>query len=153
MVTGFLTERHFAGIRVGWGMTLLCALLVCANGAEVVITSDPPGSVISAGGKELGITPLTLDLPGGQPVEITSRFGPLVPLAQTLTPDDGQLIACQFKHEYGTLVVTCERTDAALLIDGTGYGHPPAVVLVSPGRHKLWKWIFPEGVRRRPRRA
>ena len=119
-------------------MTLLCALLVCANGAEVVITSDPPGSVISAGGKELGITPLTLDLPSGQPVEITSRFGPLGPLTQTLTPSEGQIVAYQFKHEYGTLVVTCERIDAALVIDGTGYGHPPAVILVSPGRHKLF---------------
>jgi PEGA domain len=67
-----------------------------------------------------------------------SRFGPLGPVTHTLTPDDGQLIAYQFKHEYGTVVVTCERTDAALLIDGTDYGHPPAVVLVSPGRHKLF---------------
>jgi len=119
-------------------MTLLCALIVCAHGAEVVITSDPPGSVISTGGKELGITPLTLDLPSGQPVEMTSRFGPLGALTQTLTPTEGQIVAYQFKHEYGTLVVTCERIDAALVIDGAGYGHPPAVVLVSPGRHKLF---------------
>jgi hypothetical protein len=119
-------------------MAVLCALIVCANSAEVVITSDPPGSVISAGGKELGITPLTLDLPSGQPVEITSRFGPLGPLTQTLTPSEGQIAAYQFKHAYGTLVVTCECTDAALVIDGTGYGHPPAVVLISPGRHKLF---------------
>jgi PEGA domain len=138
MVTDFLTERHFAGIRLGLGLILAWELLVGANGAEVVITSDPPGSVISAGGKELGITPLTLDLPSGQPLEITSHFGPLGPVMHTVTPEDGQLIACQFKHEYGTLVVTCERIDAALVIDGTGYGHAPAVVLVSPGRHKLF---------------
>ena len=138
MVTDFTTKRGLDSTGLGWGMTLLCALIVCANGAQVVITSDPPGSVISADGKELGITPLTLDLQGGQPVEITSRFGPLSPVTHTLTPDDGQLIAYQFKHEYGTVVVTCERTDATLLIDGTGYGHPPAVVLVSPGKHKLF---------------
>ena len=35
-------------------------------------------------------------------------------------------------------MVTCDRVDAALVIDGTGYGHPPAVVLVSPGNHKLF---------------
>ena len=138
MVTGFRTKRDLGSTGLGWGMTLLCALIVCANGAEVVITSDPPGSVISAGGKELGITPLTLDLPSGQPVEMTSRFGPLEPLTQTVTPSEGQIVAYQFKHAYGTLVVTCERTDAALVIDGTGYGHAPAVVLVSPGRHKLF---------------
>jgi hypothetical protein len=138
MVTGFHTKRDLGSTGLRWAITLLWALLVGANGAEVVITSDPPGSVISAGGKELGITPLTLDLPGGQPVEMTSRFGPLGPLTQTLTPSDDQIVAYQFKHEYGTLVVTCERIDAALVIDGTGYGHPPAVVLVSPGRHKLF---------------
>jgi hypothetical protein len=138
MVTDFPTKRDLGSTGLRWGITLLCALIVCANGAEVVITSDPPGSVISAGGKELGITPLTLDLPSGPPVEITSRFGPLEPLTQTLTPSDGQIVAYQFKHQYGTLVVTCERIDAALVIDGTGYGHPPAVVLVSPGKHKLF---------------
>jgi hypothetical protein len=138
MVTGFHTRRYLGWTRLGWGMILAWAMSAVAHGAEVVITSDPPGSVISAGGKELGITPLTLDLPGGQPAEITSRFGPLGPVTQTLTPSDGQIVAYHFKHEYGTLVVTCERIDAALVIDGTGYGHPPAVVLVSPGRHKLF---------------
>ncbi len=138
MVTGFHTKRHFTRVRLGLGLILAWALLVGANAAEVVVTSDPPGSVISAGGKELGITPLTLDLPSGQPAEITSRFGPLGSLTQTLTPSDGQIVAYQFKHEYGTLVVTCERTDAALVIDGIGYGHPPAVVLVAPGRHELF---------------
>jgi len=138
MVTRSLREKHFAEVRLGLGLILAWALLVGADGAEVVITSDPPGSVISAGGKELGITPLTLDLPSGQPVEMTSRFGPLGALTQTQTPSDGQIVAYQFKHEYGTLVVTCERIDAALVIDGTGYGHAPAVVLVSPGRHKLF---------------
>jgi PEGA domain len=138
MVTDFTTKRGLGWTRLGCGMILAWAMSAVAHGAEVVITSDPPGSVISAGGKELGITPLTLDLPGGQPVEISSRFGPLGPLTQTLTPIEGQIVAYQFKHEYGTLVVMCERTDAALVIDATGYGHPPAVVLLSPGRHKLF---------------
>src|SRR5260221_4180910 len=108
MVTGFHTKRDLGSTGLRWGITLLCALLVGANGADVVITSDPPGSVISAGGKELGITPLTLDLPSGQPVEITSRFGPLGPFTPTLTPQDGEFIAYQFKPDYGALVVTCD---------------------------------------------
>src|SRR5580693_7637128 len=128
MVTDFPTKRVLGSTGLGWGTILVWALLTVANAAEVVITSDPPGSVIWVGGKELGITPLTLDLPSGQPVEMTSRFGPLEPLTETLTPSEGQIVAYQFKHSYGTLVVTCERTDAALVIDGTGYGHAPAVV-------------------------
>jgi hypothetical protein len=117
---------------------MLFALLSIANSAEVVLTSDPPGAVISVAGKEAGVTPLTLDLPAGQPVEMASRFGPLGVLVHTLTPDESHVIAYQFKHEYGTIVVTCDRTDAELVIDGTGYGHPPAVVLMSPGNHKLF---------------
>jgi len=122
-----------------WALWIaLLAMLSIANGAEVLLTSDPPGAVISVAGKEVGMTPITLSLPAGQSVEVSSRFGPLGVLVHTLTPDDNQVIAHQFKHEYGTLVVTCDRTDAALVIDGTGYGHPPAVVLVSPGPHKLF---------------
>jgi PEGA domain len=120
---------------------LVCVLIVSANvsnAAPVLLTSDPPGSVISISGRDVGVTPLTLDLQAGQPVEVASRFGPLAVLAHTLTPEENQVTAYQFKHEYGTLVVTCDRTDAALVIDGTGYGHPPAVVLVSPGQHKLF---------------
>ena len=125
--------------RQFWALWIaLLAMLSIANGAEVLLTSDPPGAVISVAGKEVGMTPITLSLPAGQSVEVSSRFGPLGVLVHTLTPDDNQVIAHQFKHEYGTLVVTCDRTDAALVIDGTGYGHPPAVVLVSPGPHKLF---------------
>ena len=125
--------KHFCAFWIA-----LLGMLPVANSAEVVLTSDPPGAVISVAGKETGVTPLTLDLPAGQPIEIASRFGPLGALVHTLTPDENQVIAYQFKHEYGTIVITCDRTDAALMIDGTGYGHPPAVVLVSPGTHKLF---------------
>src|SRR5260370_34817105 len=92
MVTGFHTKRDLGSTGLRWGITLLCALLVGANGADVVITSDPPGSGISAGCRELGITPLTLDLRSRQPVEITSLFGPLGPLTPTLTRGDAHFI-------------------------------------------------------------
>jgi len=93
---------------------LVCVLIVSANvsnAASVLLTSDPPGSVISISGRDVGVTPLTLDLQAGQPVEVASRFGPLAVLAHTLTPEENQVTAYQFKHEYGTLVVTCDRTD------------------------------------------
>jgi PEGA domain len=136
-----MMKIHVRGLETKQFLALwiaLLAMLSIANGAEVLLTSDPPGAVISVAGKEVGMTPLTLSLPAGQPVEVTSRFGPLGALVHKLTSDDNQVIAHQFKHEYGTIVVTCDRTDAALVIDGTGYGNPPAVVLVSPGPHKLF---------------
>jgi hypothetical protein len=138
MVTEVVLNRnrgitHF--MRVG---LLVFALLAQSQAAEVLITSDPSGSLITSKGKELGVTPLTLQLPSGQPVEMTSRYEMLTPLTHTVTPQDGRVIAYQFNHRYATLVVSSERTDAALVIDGTGYGHPPASIIVPPGRHTLF---------------
>jgi hypothetical protein len=115
---------------------IIIAAATISKGGEVVLTSDPPGSTIFAGGKQLGTTPLTTDLPPG-PIEITSRFGVLAPVVQTLTPDDTQVAAFHFKHTYGTLIVSSDRTDAALTIDGADFGHPPALVFLAPGPHKI----------------
>jgi hypothetical protein len=102
-----------------------------------VLTSDPPGSTIFAGEKQLGITPLTTDLPPG-PIEVTSRFGVLAPVVQTITPDDAHVVAAHFKHSYGTLIVSSDRGDAALTIDGANFGRPPALVFLAPGQHKVF---------------
>jgi hypothetical protein len=122
-------------------LTLLLSVVIAAatisKGGQVVLTSDPPGSTIFAGGKQLGTTPLTADLPPG-PTEVTSRFGTLEPVVQTLTLDDAQVVAFRFKHSYGTLIVSSDRADATLAIDGTNFGHPPALVFLTPGTHKVF---------------
>src|SRR5258708_32394740 len=122
-------------------LTLLLSFVIAAatisKGGQVVLTSDPPGSMIFAGGKQLGYTPMTADLPPG-PIEVISRFGTLTPVVQTLTPDDAQVVSFHFKHSYGTLIVSSDRADAALTIDGTSFGHPPALVFLTPGTHKVF---------------
>src|SRR5467141_3931822 len=121
-------------------LTLLLSVVIAATiskGGQVALTSDPPGSTIFAGGKQLGTTPLTADLPPG-PIEIISRFGALAPVVQTLTPDDAQVVAFHFKHSYGTLIVSSDRADATLTIDGANFGHPPALVFLPPGTHKVF---------------
>jgi PEGA domain len=122
-------------------LTLLLSVVIAAatisKGDQVVLTSDPPGSSIFAGGKQLGTTPLTVDLSPG-PIEVSSRFGTLAPVVQTLTPDDAQVVAFHFKHSYGTLIVSSDRADAALTIDGANFGHPPALVFLTPGTHKVF---------------
>src|SRR5260221_14606261 len=90
-----------------------------------------------AGWKQLGYTPLTADLPPG-PIEVISRFGNLTPVVQTLTPDGAQVVAFHFKHSYGTLIVSSDRADAALTIDGTSFGHPPALVFLTPCFYKIF---------------
>jgi hypothetical protein len=107
------------------------------NGGQVVLTSDPPGAMIYAGEKQLGTTPLTADLPP-DPIELTSRFGVLPAVVQTLTPSQTEVLAYQFRHSYGTLIVSSDRTDASLTIDGSSFGHPPALVFLAPGTHKVF---------------
>jgi hypothetical protein len=106
------------------------------KGGRVELTSDPAGATIFVGGSELGTTPLTANLPLA-PVEITSRFATLVPVVQTLVPDAERVVSFHFKHAYGTLLASSDRTDAVLIVDGVDYGHPPAELFLAPGNHKL----------------
>jgi hypothetical protein len=48
------------------------------------------------------------------------------------------VVAYRFQHVYGTLIVESDRPDAALRIDGEDYGNVPRLLLLSPGRHKLF---------------
>jgi hypothetical protein len=70
--------------------------------------------------------------------DLLKRFGILAPVVETLTPDDAQVVAFHFKHSYGTLIVSSDRADAALTIDGTNFGHAPALVFLTPGTHKVF---------------
>jgi PEGA domain len=107
-----------------------------AKAGQVVLTSDPPGATITAAGKQLGITPMAVDLPNGA-VEITSHFGCLEPVAQTVNAEDGQVSAYNFKHSYGTLIIRSDSADANITIDGVSCGHGSALVFVTPGPHKI----------------
>jgi hypothetical protein len=80
---------------------------------------------------------LTADLPPG-PIEVTSLFGPLASVVQTLTPGEAHVVGFHFMHAYGTLIVSSDRGDAALTIDSTDFGHPLALVFLVPGPHKVF---------------
>ena len=106
------------------------------QGGSVELTSDPAGATIFVGESKLGTAPLTVNLPIG-PVELTSRYGTLVSVVQTLVPDAQRSVSFHFKHSYGTLLVSSDRADAVLIVDGVDYGHPPAQLFLAPGNHKL----------------
>ncbi|MBV8485670.1 MAG: PEGA domain-containing protein [Verrucomicrobia bacterium] len=106
------------------------------KGGSVELTSDPAGATIFIGGSKLGTAPLTANLPIG-PVEVTSHFGTLVSVVQTLVPDAQRSVSFHFKHSYGTLLVSSDRADSVLIVDGVDYGHPPAQLFLAPGNHKL----------------
>jgi hypothetical protein len=106
------------------------------RGTDVTLSSDPPGASIFLGKTKLGETPLTVNLPSG-PLEITSRFGELAPVTQNINPDPQWVTAVQFKHSYGTLVISSDRSDARAFVDGKEIGRLPAQVVLPPGNHKV----------------
>ena len=106
------------------------------RGIDVTLSSDPSGASIFLGKTKLGETPLTVNLPPSQ-VEITSRFGELTPVVQTVNPDPKWVTAVQFKHAYGTAAITSDRSDAHAFVDGKEIGRPPIQALLTPGSHKV----------------
>ena len=106
------------------------------KGTDVTLSSDPLGASIYLGKNKLGETPLTVNLPPG-PLEITSRFGQLAPVVQTINPDPKWVTAVQFKHPYGTLAIASDRSDARAFVDGKEIGHPPLQTPLPPGNHKV----------------
>ena len=106
------------------------------RGIDVTLSSDPSGASIFLGKAKLGETPLTVNLPPGQ-VEITSRFGELAPVVQTVNPDPKWVTAVQFKHAYGTAAITSDRPDAHTFVDGKEIGRLPIQTLLTPGSHKV----------------
>ena len=106
------------------------------RGTDVTLSSDPPGASIFLGKTKLGEAPLTVNLPAG-PLEITSRFGQLAPVTQNINPDPHWVTAVQFKHSYGTLAISSDRSDAHAFVDGQEIGHLPTQALLPPGNHKV----------------
>jgi serine/threonine protein kinase len=106
------------------------------RGTDVTLSSDPPGASIFLGKTKLGEAPLTVNLPSG-PLEITSRFGELAPVTQNINPDPHWVTAVQFKHSYGTLAISSDRSDARAFVDGKEIGRLPAQAVLPPGNHKV----------------
>ena len=106
------------------------------KGTDVTLSSDPSGASVFFGKSKLGETPLTVNLPPG-PLEITSRFGQLAPVVQTINPDPKWVTAVQFKHSYGTLAIGSDRSDARAFVDGKEVGRPPIQTPLPPGNHKV----------------
>jgi hypothetical protein len=106
------------------------------QGAPVTLKSDPSGATIYFNGRELGKTPLTINLPFGTN-ELTLKIGALGPVTQNVTPDPNGPTLVEFHHIYGYLAVICNRSDASVTIAGANVGAPPIEGILPPGRHQV----------------
>ncbi len=106
------------------------------QGANVSLKSDPSGATIYLAGGAIGKTPLNYTLPLGQ-VELTSKIGSLAPVTQVFTPDPDGNSVIEFKHTYGLLSITADRTDAEVLIGGVNLGRVPIEGILPPGKHQV----------------
>jgi serine/threonine protein kinase len=106
------------------------------QGANVSLKSDPSGATIYLAGAAIGKTPMSYNLPLGQ-VELTSKIGSLAPVTQRFTPDPDGSSVIEFRHTYGLLSITSDRTDAEVLIGGINLGHVPIEGILPPGKHQV----------------
>jgi hypothetical protein len=106
------------------------------QGINVTLRSDPSGATISMGHTELGKTPLAVSLPP-EPVELVSRIGALAPVSREVVPDPNGTTVVEFKHDYGSVAISSDRTDAEVIIEGVNFGKPPIDGILPPGRHDI----------------
>lgn len=64
--------------------------------AMVVIETEPAGATITIDGKEVGVSPLTLTLPVGAPVEVQATLDGYLDKSTTVTPDPGRQTIVQY---------------------------------------------------------
>jgi len=103
---------------------------------DVNLRSDPPGATIFKDQFELGQTPLTVSLPP-EPIELVSRIEDLKPVRMRVVPDPNHTSTVEFKHQYGTVVVSSNRHDAEVSIEGSSTGNPPIERVLPPGRYSV----------------
>jgi hypothetical protein len=106
------------------------------QGTSVALKSDPAGATIYFAGTALGQTPLTVSLPVAQ-IELTSKIGSLAPITQRLVPDPSGNTVVEFKHTYGLLSVTCDRSDADVVVGGIDLGKPPIEGILPPSKQSV----------------
>lgn len=106
------------------------------QGINVQLRSDPSGATIFLDETELGKTPLTVSLPPN-PVELVSRIGALEPVSKQVTPDPAGTAAVEFKHNYGWVLVSTNRRNSVVLIEGFSFGKAPVLGILPPGRHPV----------------
>jgi serine/threonine protein kinase len=106
------------------------------QGTSVALKSDPAGATIYFAGTALGQTPLTVSLPVAQ-IELISKIGSLAPITQRLVPDPSGNTVVEFKHTYGLLSVTCDRSDADVVIGGIDLGKPPIEGILPPSKQSV----------------
>jgi serine/threonine protein kinase len=106
------------------------------KGVKVSLQSDPSGATIYLGQTKLGTAPLTIELPP-QPVQLVSRIGALAPVIRQVVPDPSGAMMVEFKHEYGTISFTSDRSDAEVIVGGVSLGTVPIEGILPPGQHKI----------------
>ena len=106
------------------------------QGINVELRSDPSGATIFLGETEVGKTPLTVSL-SPNPVELVSRIGALEPVSKQVTPNPTGTTTVEFKHNYGWVLVSSNRRNSEVLIEGFSFGKAPILGILPPGRHPV----------------
>ncbi|MGH9656057.1 MAG: serine/threonine-protein kinase [Bryobacteraceae bacterium] len=106
--------------------------------ADIDLLTQPPGATMIVDGdpKTTCSSPCTLSLPNGRHTLAIERTGYRTARRIFNVPDQSSLYIPLIKN-MGVLVVTSSPPGSTILIDGKPYGHTPATIHVSPGKHQI----------------
>ena len=108
--------------------------------ATLLIKTEPPGARIELDGKEVGLTPLTLDeVPAGDHAVIARLNGREGRATVRLYADKVERLTVELKAAHAIRVkIFSEPPEARVLLDGAEVGHTPLLLPdVAPGDHAL----------------
>ena len=121
-------------------------LRLVPRSASVLLDSDPRGATVTAGGVELGVTPVTIaSFAPGTDVEVGFRAAGYQPVTRTIRVPGGggeaQVVqALTISPDYATVVVTSEPPGAEVVLDGQrlpGVTTPTRELLVEAGKRHV----------------
>jgi hypothetical protein len=105
------------------------------------VTSRPEGAVVKVDGKDVGRTPVTVQLPSGPhvlEVQIANSEPRVIPLTITAGVQTSQYIELQGVTATGSLSIRSDPTGARVTIDGQPRGTTPATIPnLSVGTHTV----------------
>jgi serine/threonine-protein kinase len=106
--------------------------------ADIDLLSEPPGATMIVDGdpKTTCMSPCTLSLSNGRHTLAVERNGYRTARRIFNVPDQSSLYVPLTKNA-GVLIVTSSPPGSTILIDGKSYGHTPATIHVSPGKHRI----------------
>ncbi|MHC4268092.1 MAG: PEGA domain-containing protein, partial [Planctomycetota bacterium] len=135
---GYVTWRKTVKIKPGKDISLI-AMLQRITGA-VSINSEPPAAMIHIDGKNIGVTPKTLNeiIPGKHMVEVIKDGYKDWSNSVDIIPEKELTLMAKLQMKPGSVGIKSEPSNATVFLDEKDFGTTPITITdLQPGSHKV----------------